>query len=95
MVIPQPDGDNLECISLTDNDTKCSILYTDVVIVYVNPGGDPGCRDRKVVRFTTTCTISAYTTKVVNSNTALCEMYSIRHDVIKFVNDLRQACGFL
>ena len=35
------------------------------------------------------------TTKVVSSNPALGEMYSIQHYVIKFVSDLRQVGGFL
>jgi len=35
------------------------------------------------------------TTKVVGSNPAHVEVYSIQHYVIKFVNDLRQVGGFL
>jgi len=35
------------------------------------------------------------TTKVVSSNPINCEVYSIKHYVIKFVNDLRQVGGFL
>jgi hypothetical protein len=35
------------------------------------------------------------TTKVVGSNPAHVEVYSIQHYVIKFVSDLRQAGGFL
>ena len=35
------------------------------------------------------------TTKVVGSNSAHSEMYSIQHYVIKFVSDLRQVGGFL
>jgi len=35
------------------------------------------------------------TTKVVNSNTVLGEVYSIQHHVIKFISDLRQGGGFL
>ena len=35
------------------------------------------------------------TTKVVSSNTAHGEVYSIQHYVIKFVIDLREVCGFL
>jgi hypothetical protein len=34
-------------------------------------------------------------TKVVRSNPAYAEAYSIQHDVIKFVSDLRQVDGFL
>ena len=35
------------------------------------------------------------TTKIVSSNPAHGEMYSIQHYVIKFVGDLRQVDGFL
>jgi hypothetical protein len=35
------------------------------------------------------------TTKVVGSNPAHVEVYSIQHYVIKFVSDLRQVGGFL
>jgi len=35
------------------------------------------------------------TTKIVNSNPAHGEVYSIQHDVIKFVHDLRQVGDFL
>ena len=35
-------------------------------------------RDRMVVGFTTTCAISAYTTKVVSSNPVHGEVYSIQ-----------------
>jgi hypothetical protein len=35
------------------------------------------------------------TTKVVSSNPAHDEVYSIQHDVIHFVSDLRQVDGFL
>ena len=34
------------------------------------------------------------TTKVVSSNPVRGEVYSIQHDVIKFVSDLRQVGGF-
>jgi hypothetical protein len=34
------------------------------------------------------------TTKVVSSNHTDGEVYSIQHYVIKFVNDMRQVCGF-
>ena len=37
---------------------------------------------------------TAITTKVVNSNPAHGEVYSIQHCVIKFVNDIRQVSGF-
>jgi hypothetical protein len=52
-------------------------------------------RDRMVVGFTTTCTMST-TTKVVScSNTAHGEVYSIQHYVIRLVSNLRQVGGFL
>jgi hypothetical protein len=35
------------------------------------------------------------TTRVVSSNPALGEVYSIQHYVIKFVSDLQQVGGFL
>jgi hypothetical protein len=48
-------------------------------------------RDQVIVGITTTYAISAYhTTKVVSSNPAHGEVYSIQHYVIKFVSDLRQ-----
>jgi hypothetical protein len=34
-------------------------------------------------------------TKVVSSNPAHCQMYSIQHYVLKFVSDLRHVSGFL
>jgi hypothetical protein len=46
-------------ILLTGEYTKSIIFYVDVVIVYINPGGGHRDRDRMVVGFTTTCTISA------------------------------------
>jgi len=52
-------------------------------------------RDRMVVGFTTTCAISAITTKSVISNRVHGDVYSIQHNVIKFVNDLWQVGGFL
>jgi hypothetical protein len=45
-------------ILLTGEYTMSSILYADVVIVYINTGVGHRDRDRMVVRFTTTCTIS-------------------------------------
>jgi hypothetical protein len=45
-----------------------------------------------VVGFTTACAISA--TKAVSLNHVHGEVYSMQHNVIKFVNDLRQFCGF-
>ena len=38
----------------TDEDIKCSILYTAGVIVYINPGRDRGGGDHMVAGFTTT-----------------------------------------
>jgi hypothetical protein len=35
------------------------------------------------------------TTKIVSSNPAYGEMYSIQHYVIKFISDLQQVGGFL
>ena len=55
-------------------------------------------RHRMVVGLTTTCAISAYHyTKVVSSNSAHREVYSMLYYVIKFVGYLRQAgsSGFL
>ena len=49
-----------------------------------------GRRDRMVVRFTNTYMGAvAITTKVVSSNPANGEVYSIQHYVIKFLSDLR------
>jgi hypothetical protein len=48
-----------------------------------------------VVRFTTTYAILAYHHKVVSSNPAHGQVYSIQHYVIKFVSVLRQVGGFL
>jgi hypothetical protein len=48
-----------------------------------------------VVGFTTIYAISAFATKVVNSNPANGDMYSIQHHEMKFVSDLRQVGGFL
>ena len=53
-------------------------------------------RDSMDVGFTTTCAISPITTKVVSSNLAHDEVYSIQHYVIKFVSELGQVfSGFL
>ena len=52
-------------------------------------------RDHLVVGYTTTYAISAYPTKVVSSNPAHAEVYSMQHYVITFVRDLRQIGGFL
>jgi hypothetical protein len=52
-------------------------------------------RDRMVVGITTTCAISAITTKVVSSNPVHGKVHLIQHYVINFVSDLRQISGFL
>ena len=58
--------------------------------------GDRHGHDCMVVGFTTTCVQSVQiTTKVVSSNPAHGEVYSIQRYVIKFVSDLRQVVGFL
>jgi len=48
-----------------------------------------------VVILTSTCAISAITTKVVSLNPIYGEVYLIQHYVIKFVSDLQQVGGFL
>jgi hypothetical protein len=48
-----------------------------------------------VVGFTTSFAISAYLSQVVSLNPIQEKVYSIKHHVIKFVRDLRQAVGFL
>ena len=61
MVVLQPDVHNSECISIITDGweiTKSIIFYADVALVDVNPGGGDRDRDRMVVAFTTTCTIS-------------------------------------
>ena len=55
-------------------------------------------RDRMIVGFTTTYAINdspPHTTLVVSLNIAYGKVYSIQHNVIKFVNDLGQVGGFL
>jgi hypothetical protein len=49
-----------------------------------------GSRDRIIVRFTTTYVISTYHHKVVSSDPAHADVYSIQHYVLKFVNNLRR-----
>jgi hypothetical protein len=54
--------------------------------------------DRMVVRFTATCVLMqsvSIDTKVMSSNAAHGEVYSIQFYVIKFDSDLRQIGGFL
>ena len=52
-------------------------------------------RDRMVVGFTITYSISAYHHLFVRSNPAHGDVYSIQHYVIQFVRNLRQIGGFL
>jgi hypothetical protein len=52
-------------------------------------------RDRMVVGLSTIYAICAITTKVFSSNLVHGEVYSIQHDMIKFVSDLWQVGGFL
>jgi hypothetical protein len=54
-----------------------------------------GRRDRMVVGFTTTVQSVPITSKILSSNHAHGEVYSIQHYVIKFVSDLWQVGGFL
>jgi hypothetical protein len=51
-------------------------------------------RHRMVVRFTTTQQSLSIITKVVTSNPANGEVYSIQHCVIKFDSALRHVSGF-
>ena len=52
-------------------------------------------RDRVVVGFTTTYVINVYRHYSCEFKPRSGEVYSIQHDVIKFVVDLRQVGGFL
>ena len=52
-------------------------------------------RDRMVVGFTTTFTISAYHHNRCEFESRSWRVYSIQHYVIKFVSDLRHVGGFL
>ena len=52
-------------------------------------------RDRMVVRFTTTCAISAYHHLRCEFESRSAELYLIQHYVIQFVSELRQVGGFL
>jgi len=73
-------------IALQNNE----LVYISIHLLY--------CRGRHglmVVGFTTTCAISAIATKVVSSNPIHGDVYSIQHDVIKFVSNLQQIGGFL
>ena len=55
----------------------------------------PRGRDRMVVDVQLPVQSVPITTKVVSSNPAHGEVYSIQHYVIKFDSDLRDVCGFL
>ena len=55
----------------------------------------PRGRDRMVVDVQLPVQSVPITTKVVSSNPAHGEVYSIQHYVIKFDSDLRQVGGFL
>jgi hypothetical protein len=62
---------------------------------YYSEGRRGRGRDSMVFGFTTTCAICAYiTTKVVSSNAAHDEVYSIQLYVITFVRDMWQVGGF-
>jgi hypothetical protein len=52
-------------------------------------------RDRMVVRFTTTCTISACHHLSCEFESCSGEVYSIQHNMIKFVSELQHVSGFL
>ena len=56
-----------------------------------------GRRDRMVVDFTTTVHVQSVfiINKIVSSNPAHCQVYLIKHYMIKFVNDLRLVGCFL
>jgi hypothetical protein len=67
-----------------------NILYIIILFVRGRRGSD-----RMVVGFTTYMQSVPITTKVVSSNHAHREDYSIQHYVIKCVSDLRQIGDFL
>ena len=69
------------------------VEYCTFLHIFI-PRGHCG-RDDMVVRFTTTCAILHITTNVVRSNPVHGEVYSIQHNVIKFVNNLRHVADFL
>ena len=52
-------------------------------------------RDRMVIGFTTTCATSAYHHNRCEFESHSGEVYSIQHNVIEFVSDLRLVGGFL
>jgi len=51
--------------------------------------------DRTVIVLQLPVQFMPITTKVVSSNSVHGEKYSIQHNVIEFVSDLRQVVGFL
>ena len=61
---------------------------------YITKRGRRG-RDCMVSGFITTYPISAYHHERCEFESHPCEVYSIKHNVIKFVSYLRQVCGFL
>ena len=68
------------------------------ILIHLLLNRDRRGRDFMVVGFPTTelpVQSVSITTKVVNSNTVLGEVYPIQHHVIKFISDLRQGGGFL
>jgi hypothetical protein len=69
--------------------TKCHNKYD--ILVYRSRRG----RDRTVVGFTTIYAIGVYHRKRCEFEFHPGEVYSIKHDVIKFVSDLRKVGGFL
>ena len=76
------------CLTIEFNSLCCSFTYT--LYFLTNSIQGRSSPDRMVVG--STYTIS---TKGVDSNPAHCDVYSIQHYVMKFVNDLRQVDGFL
>ena len=65
------------------------------IIIHLLLNRDRRGRDRMVLDFQLSVQSVPITTKVVNSNPVLGEVYPIQHHVIKFISDLRQAAGFL
>ena len=79
---------------LYNNSNLCLELHVLTTCIYNNNGSHRG-HDHIVVGFTITYISVLITTKVVSSNPAHGEVYTIQHYVIKFVSDKRQVCGFL
>ena len=76
------------CLTIEFNSLCCSFTYT--LYFLTNSIQGRSSPDRMVVG--STYTIS---TKGVDSNPAHCDVYSIQHYVMKFVNNLLQVDGFL